>query len=129
MARTPSFFSQLLSSVWFITLEVFLLFSLLFSLVKQINKGYHLRQGQAILKQHLTEEQTRQESLQKLLVLLKSPTVQEKNVREHLGLQRPGEKVVVVEEGGGALPLPATAADHTLNASWRSWKEYFWGKE
>ena len=126
MARPQSFFLKLLSSTWFIALEIFLLASLLVSLAKQINKGYHLRQEQTALNQRLEAERNHQAELQKLLALLGSPTVQEKKVREQLGLQRPGEKVVVIEED--KLPSSvASTADQPNLSPWRLWQQYFWG--
>jgi len=125
MARSQSFFLKLLSSSWFITLEIFLLASLLVSLAKQINRGYLLRQEQTALNQRLEAEQNHQEELQKLLALLQSPTVQEKKVRESLGLQRPGEKVMVIEERAMNV---SSSTDAKLDSSpWRLWRQYFWG--
>ena len=123
MSRSQPFFLKLLSSSWFIGLEVVLLGSLLVSLAKQINRGYELRKERTELDANLARERVRQQELQSLISRLQSPTVQEKKIREHLGLQRPGEKIVVIEEASGAGP--GTEKASTAKNSWRQWRDYF----
>ncbi len=124
MARPQPFLLRLLSSFWFICLEILLLVFLLVSLVKQINRGYTLRREQTTLNENLIQERNNQADLQKMIALLASPTIQEKKIREHLGLQRAGEKVVAIEETESDT-MSSGKIKEVTRSNYRLWWDYF----
>ena len=76
----------------------------LWILAREIQRRYQIRREARTLQGEIDALTQRRDSLQTLLKYLNTPEAQDREARAQLGLQRPGEQVVVFPPGFEARP-------------------------
>lgn len=104
-----------------------------FSLRKVLNQKKVINMEISGLKQEIKEFEDANEELADLLEYLKTDVYLEKEAKEKLSLQKPGEKVIIVNRREGpAVEEPAQEkeveeiiVDEEPQVNWEKWLNYF----
>ena len=80
------------------------------------------------LEQEIAELKGQNSNLSSLIEYLRSDGFVDREAREKLNMQKPGEKVVLVSEARKNSGQVAGAVTIEEKSNWQLWKEYFFGK-
>jgi cell division protein FtsL len=94
---------QFIRSKFFFILGVVLCVFIALNFVKVFSKSYTTRQDIKRLKNEIADLEKNQERLQKFYTLLSSDFFAEKEARLKFGLQKQGERAVVIQENSAAI--------------------------
>lgn len=79
------------------------------------------------LEQEIAELEDKSLELSAMIKYLRSDEFVEREAREKLNLQKPGEKVVIVPESELEIARVAGEEDSKNKRNWELWLEYFFG--
>ncbi|MBI5466549.1 MAG: septum formation initiator family protein [Candidatus Kerfeldbacteria bacterium] len=83
------------------------------------------------LQQEIRTLEGKNEEFRRFINYYNTPEFREREARLRLGLQKPGEKVVVIPNLSSINSPPAAQAaaeQENKVSNWRLWLEYFWGR-
>ena len=90
--------NKILSSRIFIIIGICLLIFIGFSLGKETYRNYQIQKEIQALEEEITKLKENNEDLMNLIEYFKTESYQEKEARQKLGLQKEGERVVIIYE-------------------------------
>ncbi len=94
-----------------------------YGLVKATIRRVEIEREIAILKEEINEHRSKSEQLTKLLDKLGTEEYREWQARVQLGLQKPGETVVVIQNQSTEDKI--TTEISNTKSNWQRWWEYF----
>ena len=103
-------------------LGVFIALYLITSLVQTIRKNYDLRTQVVKLEEEIDLLQIQQQELKYRIEYYQTEAFREKEARAKLGLQLPGESIIILprEQGEG----PKKAPRPTPKSNWQQWRAF-----
>lgn len=109
---------------------IVLLVMTLYSLGREFNKRYQIRQAINALQAEINNYQTQNAETLKLITYLKTPEYQERQARPLLNLQKPGEFAVALPpQPDDTLAPTSTPVNQPLESNIRKWWNYFFNSE
>jgi cell division protein FtsL len=104
-----------------------------FYLVQTVRHNYQLQQQIASQKQQITSLQSSNQTLKYQIQYYSTDDYKEKEARAKLGLQAPGEGVIILPNSGGSeddsvLPTPAQPKAAPKLSNWQQWINFLEGK-
>jgi len=96
--RTKNRKFKFLSSSYFIILGVIILILISFALAKEILRRREINQQITQLKDEISRLGGENQELGNLITYFRTKSFQEKEAREKLGLQKPGEKAIAIPQ-------------------------------
>lgn len=132
-----SMIKRVLRSKVFVIVAILVFVVMAYFLSRVIHKKYEVAQEIKAIKERRELLVKENQRLQDMLAYLKTDSYQEKVARENLGLQKPGETVVAVEEKDSDvvrteaefLPATAAAATPAYLPIFRKWYNYFFASQ
>jgi len=106
----------------------------LIAIGRELFQGHQVRTQVKRLRAEITAEETRQRQLQDLLTYLQSPTFQERQARLELGLQKSGERVIILPPGSSSdtVTEPADGSARSVPTAPTTnpgrWFDYFFSR-
>ena len=125
--REQSFWSRLFNSRIFLSVMVLLIIFIGYSIFKEKKVQTVVRQDIRSLEAEIASLENKSLELAELIKYLRSDEYVEQEAREKLGMQKEGEKVVIVPESEEFLAKVAGEQDIGDLENWRMWVEYFFG--
>ncbi|MDP3986142.1 MAG: septum formation initiator family protein [Candidatus Veblenbacteria bacterium] len=114
------------TSKFFLTIALLALAGVAWGVIMSAIKRAEIAREVQTLQQEIREHQTKNDKLEQFIQYLNTPEYQEREARLRLGLQKPGEHVVVIPgQGDGTKAADATAAQVAGGSNWRLWLNYF----
>jgi len=98
-----------------------------FGMYQTLSRQHAVAREVAALQQDISTYRTKQQDLQRLLKYFTTPEYGEREARLRLGLQKPGEQVVVIPNLTSNQNGAASAAENSDQPNWRLWLAYFFG--
>lgn len=117
-------FWAVITSRFFWAVAVLALGAIGYGLGKSIVRRLEIEHEVGVLQHDIDQLQSKNDELQRLINYFSTPEYKEREARLRLGLQKPGENVVIIpglDAAGGAEA--GTAAGDRPN--WRRWFDYF----
>lgn len=132
-----SLIKRVLRSKVFVVAAVLVFVVMAYFLSRVITKKYEVAQEIKTIKERRETMVKENQRLQDMLAYLKTDAYQEKAARENLGLQKPGETVVAVEEKDAEVvrteeefqPATTSAVPTAYLPSFRKWYNYFFASQ
>ena len=132
-----SLLKRVLRSKVFVIVAVLVFVVMAYFLSRVIHKKYEVAQEIKSIKERRESLVKENQRLQDMLSYLKTDSYQEKVARENLGLQKPGETVVAIEEKDAAVvrtaeefsPAPADAKATAYLPIFKKWYNYFFANQ
>lgn len=125
-------YQQIWQSRAFVVVLFVVLFFMLSSVTKEFARRYETRHDIAKLEADVARLSKRNSQMHDLIALLNTSTAQDKEARVKLGLQAPGEQIVIVSNAPvhGEIVLPDSDTIEyipvqTTSPSPKRWFEYF----
>jgi cell division protein FtsB len=128
MPPSTKFWSIVTSRIFFIIAGLALL-GVSTGIVKSVVRRVEVEREISALKNDIKSLEGKNEDLAKLINYFQTPEFKEREARLRLGLQKPGENVVVIpgleENGSGATNTPT---EPIFVPNWKKWVNYFFGQ-
>lgn len=128
MPPSTKFWSIVTSRIFFIIAGLALL-GVSTGIVKSVVRRVEVEREISALKNDIKSLEGKNEDLAKLINYFQTPEFKEREARLRLGLQKPGENVVVIpglgENGPGAANTPT---EPIFVPNWKKWVNYFFGQ-
>lgn len=98
-------------------------------LVQTIQKNYELQKEIDILQEDITDLQIEQDQLKYKIQYYQTESFKEKEAREKLGLQQPGENVLILpQDKAGAAEDEQTKQPASQPPNWQQWLDFLMGR-
>lgn len=110
----------------FIYIAVAVLIYLLVILSRVVWQNYQVNQQVSLLKQQVDTLRQSNSDLKAEILYYQTPEYAEKVARAKLGLQKPGEQVVIVPPTGSKSQALSTSASK-IQSNWQAWWDFFFG--
>lgn len=129
MPPATKFWSIVTSRIFFIIAGLALL-GVSTGIVKSVVRRVEVEREISALKNDIRSLEGKNEDLARLINYFQTPEFKEREARLRLGLQKPGENVVVIprlgENGPGATNTPT---EPIFVPNWKKWVNYFFGQQ
>ncbi len=121
---------KFISTRWFLLLLLLSAGALGFQLAKEVGNRYNIETEISTLEQSVLDLEKGNQELTDLIGYLKTPSFQEREVRQKLNLQKPGEFVVVLPEET-TVPTDEKAVSVSISRAGNllKWWDYFFKNE
>jgi cell division protein FtsB len=123
-------FWSLVTSRIFITIAFVMLTVVGIGVTRSLIRRAEVQQEVTALRQEISTLEGKNQELHRFIDYYNTPEFREREARLRLGLQKPGEKVVVIPnlESLNTTPTDQTAEMEDNSSNWRLWLNYFLGK-
>jgi cell division protein FtsB len=128
MSSPTKFWSIITSRIFFIIASLAFL-GVSIGIVKSVVRRVEVEREISALRTDIKSLEGKNEDLAKLINYFQTPEFKEREARLRLGLQKPGENVVVIpglEES--AINSTNTSNDSVFVPNWKKWVNYFFGQ-
>jgi cell division protein FtsB len=129
MPPSTKFWSIVTSRIFFIIAGLALL-GVSTGIVKSVVRRVEVEREISALKNDIKSLEGKNEDLAKLINYFQTPEFKEREARLRLGLQKPGENVVVIPGLGENGPgVTNTSTESIFVPNWKKWVNYFFGQQ
>ena len=127
MKYEKNFWFKLLNSRIFLSVMVLVIIFIGYSIFKEKKEQRAVRQNINSLEVEIAGLENKSLELAEMIKYLRSDEFVEREAREKLGMQKQGEKVVIVPENEQFIAKVAGDNNIQTKDNWRLWIEYFFG--
>ena len=124
---TNTGFWSAVSSKFFLLTAIVALAAVGYGVLKSAVRRAEIEREIQALRTEITEHQSKSQELSQLIDYLNSEEYKEREARLQLGLQKPGENVVVIPNSADTTTESESQASNSSQANWRLWINYFLG--
>jgi cell division protein DivIC len=124
-----SFWSRLFGSKYFLIVLLFFVIFISYSVIRERRDQKVVRENINSLAVEIASLEGKSLELSSMIKYLRSDDYVEKEAREKLGLQKEGERLVIVPEGSDNLAKVAGDEDMSNMSNVRLWARYFFGSK
>ena len=124
---TNTGFWSAVTSKFFLLTAIVALAAVGYGVLKSAVRRAEIEREIQALRTEITEHQSKSQELSQLIDYLNSEEYKEREARLQLGLQKPGENVVVIPNSADTTTKSESQASNSSQANWRLWINYFLG--
>ncbi|OHA57623.1 MAG: hypothetical protein A2588_00840 [Candidatus Veblenbacteria bacterium RIFOXYD1_FULL_43_11] len=124
---TNTGFWSAVTSKFFLLTAIVALAAVGYGVLKSAVRRAEIEREIQALRTEITEHQSKSQELSQLIDYLNSEEYKEREARLQLGLQKPGENVVVIPNSTDTTTKSESQASNSSQANWRLWINYFLG--
>ncbi|HAO81745.1 MAG: Septum formation initiator [Parcubacteria group bacterium GW2011_GWD2_43_10] len=124
---TNTGFWSAVTSKFFLLTAIVALAAVGYGVLKSAVRRAEIEREIQALRTEITEHQSKSQELSQLIDYLNSEEYKEREARLQLGLQKPGENVVVIPNSADTTTESESQASNSSQANWRLWINYFLG--
>ncbi|MFA6534532.1 MAG: septum formation initiator family protein [Patescibacteria group bacterium] len=118
---------QILKSRWLIAVCLVILVFLLVTFGREFYRRYYLEEQIKALAGQVSELENKNQEFNQLINYLQTTNFTEEEARVKLGLKKPGEEVVVINQADGGFATKLTAESGGRWGNPGRWWNYFFG--